>query len=132
MKVAKTLEFEPEEVILQEGAIGENFYLILEGEVEARKGHFSQTRLLEIRIGQGSVLGEMAFLLHVPRSMTVVAATPCKLIEIDQEQFNELLEAKLTAPYKLIKNIAVILAERLHSLTSSHQRLLEAQEKSSQ
>jgi CRP/FNR family transcriptional regulator, cyclic AMP receptor protein len=132
LKVAKTIEFEPEEVILQEGSIGENFYLILEGEVEARKGYFVRPGTWNIRIGKGSVLGEMAFLLHVPRSMTVVAATPCKLIEIDQEQFNELLEAKLTAPYKLIKNIAVILAERLHSLTSSHQRLLEAQEKNGQ
>jgi CRP-like cAMP-binding protein len=128
LKVAKTIEFEPEEVILQEGAIGENFYLILEGEVEARKGYFSKPGSWNLRIGRGSVLGEMAFLLHVPRSMTVVAATACKLIEIDQEQFNELLEANLTAPYKLIKNISVILAERLHSLTSSHQKLLEAQE----
>ena len=71
----------------------------------------------------------MAFLLHVPRSMTVVAATPCKLIEIDRERFNELLEANLTAPYKLIRNIAIILAERLHALDRAHQKLLEAQER---
>jgi CRP-like cAMP-binding protein len=71
----------------------------------------------------------MAFLLHVPRSMTAVAATRCKLIEIDQDQFHELLEAKLTAPYKLIRNIAVILAERLHSLDRSHEVLLEARDR---
>jgi CRP-like cAMP-binding protein len=58
--------------------------------------------------------------------MTVVAATPCKLIEIDQDLFNELLEANLTAPYKLIKNISVILAERLFHLTLKHEKLLEA------
>jgi CRP-like cAMP-binding protein len=128
LKSAKTIEFEPEEVILREGAIGENFYLILEGEVEVRRGHYSKPGSWHQRIGRGSVLGEMAFLLHVPRSMTVVAATPCKLIEIDQDQFNELLEANLTAPYKLIKNISVIMAERLHQLTLRHEKLLEANE----
>jgi len=58
--------------------------------------------------------------------MTVVAATPCKLIEIDRDQFHELMEANLTAPYKLIKNIASILAERLYTLTNAYQGLLES------
>jgi CRP/FNR family transcriptional regulator, cyclic AMP receptor protein len=127
LKTAKTIEFDREEVILREGTIGENFYLILEGEVEARRGHFSKPGSWHQRIGRGSVLGEIAFLLHVPRSMTVVAATPCKLIEIDQDLFNELLEAHMTAPYKLIKNISVILAERLYRLTLKHEKLLETQ-----
>jgi len=125
LKAAKTLDFEPEEIILREGAIGENLYLILEGEVDARRGNYSRPGSWNARIGRGSVLGEIAFLLHVPRSMTVVAATPCKLIEIDQDLFNELLEANLTAPYKLIKNISTILAERLLRLTLKHEKLLE-------
>ena len=57
LKTAKTIEFEPEEIILREGAIGENFYLILEGEVEVRRGHFSKTGFLAStdrpRIGPG-------------------------------------------------------------------------------
>jgi hypothetical protein len=126
LKAARTLEFEPEEVILREGAIGENLYLVLEGEVEARRGSYSRPGSWNARIGRGSILGEIAFLLHVPRSMTVVAVTPCKLIEIDQDLFNELLEANLTAPYRLIRNISLILAERLLHLTLKHEKLLEA------
>jgi len=126
LKAARTVEFDAEEVILREGAIGENFYLVLDGTVEIRRGAWSRPGSWEVRISRGSVLGEMAFLLHVPRSMTAVAATRCKLIEIDQERFNELLDAKLTATYKLIRNIAVILAERLHALDRSHEMLLEA------
>lgn len=124
LKAARTIEYDTEEVILREGAVGENFYLVLDGEVEARRGLFTRPGSFNLRIGRGSVLGEMAFLLHCPRSMTVVAATRCKLIEIDQDRFNELLEARLTAPYKLIRNIAIILAERLHSLDRSHEQLL--------
>jgi CRP-like cAMP-binding protein len=126
LKIAKTVEFDAEEVILREGAIGENFYLILDGEVEVRKGHYTKPGSWNPRVGRGSVLGELAFLLQVPRSMTVVAATPCKLIEIDRDQFHELLEANVTAPYKLLKNISTILAERLYTLTNAYQELVES------
>jgi CRP-like cAMP-binding protein len=126
LKIARTVEFDIEEIILQEGTIGENFYLILDGEVELRKGHFTKPGALNLRVRSGSVLGEMGFLLRVPRSMTVVAATPCKLIEIDHDRFHELLDGNLTAPFKLVKNIAAILAERLYSLDNAYQRLLES------
>ncbi|MBI4862753.1 MAG: cyclic nucleotide-binding domain-containing protein [Candidatus Riflebacteria bacterium] len=128
LKAGETLEFEPEDVILKEGAVGENFYLILDGTVEMRKGSYIKPGTRPLRLGRGAVLGEMAFLLHVPRSMTVVASTRCKLIEIDRDRFNELMDASLTAPFKLIRNIAVILAERLHSLTVTHQKLIAAEE----
>ena len=127
LKIARTVEFDTEEIILREGAIGDNLYLILDGEVELRKGHFVKPGTLMVRVGSGSVLGEMAFLLHVPRSMTAIAATPCKLIEIDRGQFNELLDASLTAPYKLIRNIATILAERLYATDNAYEKLLECQ-----
>lgn len=129
LKAARTVEFDAEQVILRQGAVGENFYLVLDGVVEARRGTLTRPGSWSVRIGRGSVLGEIAFLLHVPRSMTVVAATRCKLIEIDRDRFNELLDAKLTAPYKLIRNIAVMLAERLHARDRAHQELLEAKER---
>lgn len=127
LKSAKTISFDTEETILREGSIGGNFYLVLEGEVELRKGHFTKEGTWNPVVGRGSVLGDMGFLLKVPRSMTAVAKTPCKLIEIDSEPFQELLSAGLTAPYKLIHNIAVILAERLYNLDMAHQKLLDAQ-----
>jgi len=130
LKAARTVEFDAEQTILHEGAVGENIYLVLDGVVEARRGTLARAGSWNVRIGKGSVLGEIAFLLHVPRSMTVVAATPCKLVEIDRDRFHEMLDAKLTAPYKLIHNIAIALAERLHARDRAHQDLLEAQQRS--
>jgi CRP-like cAMP-binding protein len=129
LKAARTVEFDTEQVILHQGAVGEHFYLVLDGVVEARRDSLRRAGAWNVRVGRGSVLGEMAFLLHVPRSMTVVAVTRCKLIEIDRDRFNEMLDARLTAPYKLIHNIAIMLAERLHAADRAHQELLEAQER---
>jgi CRP/FNR family transcriptional regulator, cyclic AMP receptor protein len=126
LQAARTIEFDAEEVILHQGSVGENFYLVLDGVVEARRDLLAHPDSWHVRVGKGSVLGEIAFLLHVPRSMTVVATTRCKLIEIDRDRFNEMIEAKLTSPYKLIHNIAIMLAERLHARDRAHQDLLEA------
>ncbi len=128
LKAARTVEFDAEEVILHQGTVGENFYLVLDGIVEARRESYRRAKSWNVRVGKGDVLGEMAFLLHVPRSMTLVAVTRCKLIEIDRDRFNEMLDAKLTAPYKLIHNIATMLAERLHARDRAHEELLESQE----
>lgn len=128
LKIANTLEFDPGEVILKEGTIGENFYLILDGEIALRKGHYGQPGSWELKLGSGSVLGEMGFLLRVPRSMTAVAVTHCKLIEVSHEKFQKLLETNLTAPYKLLRNISIILAERLYKLDQTHHKLLLDQE----
>jgi hypothetical protein len=129
LKAARTVEFDAEQTILRQGEVGENFFLVLDGVVEARRSSFARAGSWNVSIGKGSALGEMAFLLHVPRSMTAVAKTRCKLIEIDRGRFNEMLDAKLTAPYKLIHNIAIMLAERLHARDRAHQELLEAQER---
>lgn len=126
LKIARTVEFEPEEVVMREGEIGECFYLVLEGEVEARRGRPGTPGFWRVPIGKGAVLGEMAYLLKVPRTMTIVAGSACKLIRIDHDALDTLLQANLTAPYKLIRNIAVTLAERLHALDATHERLLQA------
>ena len=126
LKAARTVELDAEQTILREGEIGGSFFLVLDGEVELRRGAVARPGSFQVRAGRGSVIGEMGFLLQVPRSMTVVAATPCKLIEIDRERFAEPLDAELAAPYKLIRNIAVVLAERLHRLDATHENLLAA------
>lgn len=129
LDVATTLEFDPCEVILKEGTIGENFYVLLDGEVMLQKGHYVKPGAWNLRLRSGSVLGEMGFLMRVPRSMTAVAVNRCKVLEITNEKFQSLLDQKLLAPYKLLRNIAVILAERLHKLDNAHERLLETLEK---
>jgi len=129
LKAARTVEFDAEQTILRQGEVGENFFLVLDGVVEARRGSLAPAGSWNVSIGKGSSVGEMAFLLHVPRSMTVVAKTRCKLIELDRARFNEMLDAKLTAPYKLIHNIAIMLAERLHARDRAHQELLQTHER---
>ena len=78
VKTAKQQSYDAGTVILHEGDIGMGFYLILEGQVDIKKG----SKLL-YKFGQGEFFGEVAlFQENSPRSADVIATidTTCLLI----------------------------------------------------
>jgi CRP-like cAMP-binding protein len=74
-------------VLTREGEIGHEFILILEGEVEIRRGD----DVIATR-GAGDYIGEIALLEHQPRTATGVATTPAVLDVIGQREFSTLLQ----------------------------------------
>ncbi|HEU67623.1 MAG TPA: cyclic nucleotide-binding domain-containing protein [Candidatus Acetothermia bacterium] len=76
VKTAKEMEFEPGKPIVREGDRSKvGFFLILDGQVEVRRGGQVLSRL-----GAGQFFGEMAVLDGQPRSADVVAVTPTKCL----------------------------------------------------
>jgi CRP-like cAMP-binding protein len=74
-------------VLIEEGKLGHEFIVLVEGEIEVTRdgrtlGHH----------GPGTYVGEIALLEHRPRTATVVATTPVKLEVIGQREFAGLLE----------------------------------------
>ena len=84
--LATRLDFPAGKVLAQEGEPGHEFVVILDGEVEIRKGD----EVVATR-GPGSYVGEIALLEHRPRTATVVAKTPLVADVIGQREFNTLL-----------------------------------------
>jgi CRP-like cAMP-binding protein len=91
-------------VLTREGEAGREFILILEGDVEVRRGD----EVIATR-GAGDYIGEIALLEHGPRTATVVASTPVVIDVIGQREFATLLEDE-PAIGECIKAIA---AERM-------------------
>jgi MFS family permease len=73
---------EPGETVIEQGQVGESFYVIVAGEVEVRKNG----RLLRV-LSDGDSFGEIALLRDVPRTTTVRARTPLALYELDRRHF---------------------------------------------
>ncbi|BBN20209.1 cAMP-dependent protein kinase regulator [Marchantia polymorpha subsp. ruderalis] len=87
--IADVLEpeyFSPQQTIIAEGAKGDKFYMIEEGEAEAR----SQGKVM-MRYKRGDYFGELALLNDAPRAATVTALTKCKVVSINRDQFKRLL-----------------------------------------
>jgi MFS family permease len=70
------------EDILRQGDEGDRFFVVDAGEVEFLAGD----RLLS-RGGEGACFGEIALLRDVPRTATVRAVTPVRLVALDRSDF---------------------------------------------
>jgi CRP-like cAMP-binding protein len=89
--IIKKAVVEEEEVLFEEGDVGDAFYIVHEGGVELTVTRPSgQVEKLALR-RPGEGFGEMALLNEAPRSATARAVTPSSLIRVDKERFRELL-----------------------------------------
>ena len=78
------LEFKTGDLVVAEGEPGDSLFLISSGLVKAwirnREGRYVLVR----RLGEGDFFGEISVLTGSPRTATVVAASPCELLELDR------------------------------------------------
>lgn len=93
-------------VLTREGEAGHEFIVILEGEVEIKRGD----QVIGTR-GAGDYIGEIALIEHTPRTATVVATTPVALDVIGQREFATLLDDEPEIAEKIKATAAERLAE---------------------
>ncbi|HSS11462.1 MAG TPA: cyclic nucleotide-binding domain-containing protein [Acidimicrobiales bacterium] len=93
-------------VLVEEGAAGHEFFLILEGQAVVRRGGRRVAML-----GPGQYFGEMALLDRGPRTATVVADTDMDLLVLGQREFSGLLDQVPALCYKLLAAMAARLRE---------------------
>lgn len=85
-ELAGEVEAEPGAVIIDQGRVGRECFVVLDGEATVLVGDD-----VVANIGKGSMIGEMALVEHRPRSASVVADTPMRLVAFDTEAFRQLL-----------------------------------------
>jgi CRP-like cAMP-binding protein/Zn-dependent protease len=106
----KSERYEAGQLIVRQGAHGDRFYLILDGDVAvlrlAADGHTERLATL----GAGDYFGETALVANVPRTATVVAETPAQLLSLDAGHFRRWLANRVD----VTDTIHRTLAERQH------------------
>lgn len=83
-KMAAFREFKANQVIVQEGEKGASLFVILEGKVKASVKNKEGTPVTIEFLGQGDFFGELSLLARTGRQASVVAETPCKVLEISE------------------------------------------------
>ena len=100
------------ERIIQEGAPGHTFYLMVSGEVSVRAGPGESE---VARLKRGQYFGEMSLLTGEPRAATVLAASDAVLLELDRPVF-----ARLFSQHQgLARELSAILAQRRSQLKAA-------------
>ena len=93
--------------LTQEGRVGYEFYVILDGKVSvSRDGREVNT------LGPGDAFGELALLDRAPRNATVEAVTEVDALVMGQREFTAALDVVPTLAHKLL----VGLARRIHDI----------------
>ncbi|MBO8131691.1 MAG: cyclic nucleotide-binding domain-containing protein [Candidatus Marinimicrobia bacterium] len=122
--VMKLIHFDRDETILREGDIGHSILLLLEGEVEISQAltlkidnsdvDTREKGLIKLSSSQYPFFGEMClFTKDDKRSATVKAKTDCIVGRITKVDFFSICEKNPEVGYKVIKNIATVMTDRL-------------------
>jgi CRP-like cAMP-binding protein len=106
VQAAEELDVAAGDELVTEGRVGREFFLILAGEASVRRYERQVATL-----GPGQWFGELSLLDNEPRSATVVAATPMKLLVLGQAEFGGLLETIPGIAAKLLSGMAHRLRE---------------------
>jgi CRP/FNR family transcriptional regulator, cyclic AMP receptor protein len=86
-KLGEPVEAEPGAMLIDQGDVGLECFLVLEGEAGISSGGEHLATL-----GAGSIVGEMALIGHGPRNASVVAQSPMRLLAFDIAAFKRVLE----------------------------------------
>jgi CRP-like cAMP-binding protein/cytochrome P450 len=83
--------FEPGQVVIEQGAKPDYFYILLEGRVSVLKtDEATPEGKLVIELGPGQSFGELGLLKNAPRQATVRADTRVRVLRLDQATFMQL------------------------------------------
>jgi len=92
--------------IVTAGTPGREFFLILSGHADVKRGGRKVATL-----GPGRYFGEMALLDRGTRTATVTAQSPMTLLVLGQREFSGLLDEIPALAHKLLSSMAVRLRE---------------------
>jgi len=102
--IADEIDLRSGKVLTKEGETGREFFVLLDGKVEVRRGGRKRD-ILE----SGDFLGEIALVSRSPRTATVTALTPLRVLVIRDQEFRALIERVPSIQTKVLE----VLADRL-------------------
>jgi CRP/FNR family cyclic AMP-dependent transcriptional regulator len=104
-KLTDDMDGAPGTVLCEEGRVGREFFVIMEGQVDiTQRGKRIGT------LGTGDFLGEIALLEDVPRTATAIARSSLRFFVMTRQSFQRLLDANPQVERKVLRALAKRLA----------------------
>lgn len=102
--LADEIDFPAGRELIREGERGREFFVLVEGTGEVRRGGKRIATL-----GPGDFAGEMALLTRTPRNASVTTTSPARALVLGEREFRSLLDSSPQVQVKVL----LALAERL-------------------
>jgi len=101
-------------VVFQQDDPADKFYIIVRGSVKITTITATSISLDLAVLEDGDYFGEIALVRNLPRNATVITRTPCILLTLVREQFQQLLETVPDVKQRLEAEIDLRLSEHRH------------------
>ena len=119
--VLKPVKARAGKVIIREGDRAGSLYVLTSGSVgtsrrmglAAHGADAPQKHKVLVHLSAPQFFGEIGLLTDLERSASITADVECELLELRREDFDRLVAGDAALGYSLVRNIAVVLAERL-------------------
>ncbi len=136
-KVIKPIQFNKDDIILQEGNVGNSILLLLEGKVEITLALTLQMNrsqmdnreksLIELSSDNHPFFGEMSlFSDDDKRTATVKAVSICLIGRLDKKDFFKICNTHPEIGYNVMQNISRVLCKRLKQANNNVLKLTTA------
>jgi len=125
-KILKSLSIAPGETVIREGEVGNQLFLLVDGEVAVSirialpaqlggRNTPEEKGLIKYSGADYAIFGEHGLLGEEPanRTATITALTPCRLLEFNHDDLQRIVQENPHLAFKLIRNLCRVLAERL-------------------
>ena len=100
-RVADELDFKEGKTLIKEGALGREFFVLVDGTAEVQRGG----QKIDIA-GPGDFFGEMALLTDQPRNASVVTTSEVDALIITARNFRSLMEGNPLIALKVMRAVA--------------------------
>jgi CRP-like cAMP-binding protein len=90
--------------LFEEGSPSSTAFIVLDGELEALKRTEDRQVLLGV-VGKGELIGEMSLLQNRPRTATVRARSDAVVVEVDGQQFKDVLTTCPVVSYGVLETV---------------------------
>jgi CRP-like cAMP-binding protein len=93
-------------VLMREGSIGSEFFVIVDGQVVVDRGGRTVRTM-----GPGEFFGDIALITERPRAASVTALTDCRLLVLGHREFHSLLDEFPSIRMTILESIALRLRD---------------------
>ena len=116
------------DVIIEEGKIGDDFYILYKGEVHiSRKTPAGdKIALADLSSDMNIFFGETALISDDPRTATVQALTDCRCIALSSTKFLNVCDKEPLLGYRVLLKLAQRMAKTIRDTNSDKATLYEA------
>ena len=105
-RLASRRRYPKDTVVFFENEEGDFFFMIVEGRIKVTILGDDGREIILSMLGPGDFFGEMALLVHGPRTATIVTTSPTSVRAFHRSEFDSLLEQSPKVAVKILRTTA--------------------------